>query len=42
MLAVAGAQMYAYKVIQTQGKFKDAGATWTAQEIAENWDAINK
>jgi hypothetical protein len=39
---VAGAQMYAYKVIQTPGKFKDAGEAWTAQEIAEHWDAINK
>jgi NAD(P)-dependent dehydrogenase (short-subunit alcohol dehydrogenase family) len=42
VLAVAGAQMYAYKVVQTPGKFKDEGAAWTAQEIAEHWDAITK
>ncbi|EYF07401.1 SDR family NAD(P)-dependent oxidoreductase [Chondromyces apiculatus] len=42
VLAVAGSQMYAYKVVQTHGKFKDEGAVWTAQEIAENWDAIIK
>jgi NAD(P)-dependent dehydrogenase (short-subunit alcohol dehydrogenase family) len=42
VLAVAGAQMYIYKVVQSPGKFKDEGGIWTAQEIAENWDAINK
>jgi len=48
VLAVAGARMYAFKVIETPGKFKDApggageGDAWTAQEIAENWDAIIK
>ena len=42
MLAVAGSQMYIYKVVQSAGKFKDEGAAWTAQEIAENWDAISK
>jgi NAD(P)-dependent dehydrogenase (short-subunit alcohol dehydrogenase family) len=42
VLAVAGAQMYAYKVVQSPGKFKDEGGVWTAQEISEHWDAINK
>jgi NAD(P)-dependent dehydrogenase (short-subunit alcohol dehydrogenase family) len=43
VLAVAGSRMYAFKVIETPGKFKDeAGGVWTAREIAENWDAIVK
>ncbi|WP_437626322.1 SDR family NAD(P)-dependent oxidoreductase [Sorangium sp. So ce1151] len=42
VLAVAGAQMYIYKVVQSPGKFKDEGGIWTAQEIADHWDAINK
>jgi len=42
VLAVAGSQMYVYKVVQSAGKFKDEGAIWTAQEIADNWDAIAK
>jgi NAD(P)-dependent dehydrogenase (short-subunit alcohol dehydrogenase family) len=43
VLAVAGARVYAFKVIETPGRFKDAdGGVWTAQEIAEHWDAIAK
>jgi NAD(P)-dependent dehydrogenase (short-subunit alcohol dehydrogenase family) len=43
VLAVAGARLYAFKVIETPGKFKDeAQGIWTPQEIAENWDAIVK
>jgi len=43
VLAVAGARMYAFKVVETPGKFKDeANGVWTAAEIADNWDAINK
>jgi NAD(P)-dependent dehydrogenase (short-subunit alcohol dehydrogenase family) len=42
VLAVAGSQMYIYKVVQSPGKFKDEGRIWTAEEIAEHWDAINK
>jgi NAD(P)-dependent dehydrogenase (short-subunit alcohol dehydrogenase family) len=43
VLAVAGARMYAFKVVETAGKFKDeAHGVWTPQEIAENWDAIVK
>jgi len=43
VLAVAGARLYAFKVVETPGKFKDeASGVWTAQEISDNWDAINK
>jgi NAD(P)-dependent dehydrogenase (short-subunit alcohol dehydrogenase family) len=43
VLAVAGARLYAFKVIETPGKFKDADkGVWSAREIAENWDAIFK
>ena len=42
VLAVAGSQMYIYKVVQSPGKFKDGNAAWTAEEIAEHWDAIAK
>jgi NAD(P)-dependent dehydrogenase (short-subunit alcohol dehydrogenase family) len=43
VLAVAGARMYAFKVVETAGRFKDEDrGVWTAQEIAENWDAIMK
>ena len=43
VLAVAGARLYAFKVIETPGKFKDTdGGVWTAQEIADHWDSIQK
>ena len=42
VLAVAGAQMYIYKVVQSAGKFKDENGVWTAREIADNWDSIAK
>ena len=43
VLAVAGSRMYAFKVIETAGKFKDESkGVWTAQEIADHWDAIIK
>jgi NAD(P)-dependent dehydrogenase (short-subunit alcohol dehydrogenase family) len=43
VLAVAGARLYAFKVVETPGKFKDEDAgVWNAREIAENWDAIVK
>ena len=41
VLAVAGARMYAFKVVETPGRFKEeGGGVWTPQEIAESWDAI--
>ena len=43
VLAVAGSRLYAFKVVETPGKFKDGDqGIWTAQEIADNWDAIVK
>jgi NAD(P)-dependent dehydrogenase (short-subunit alcohol dehydrogenase family) len=43
VLAVAGARMYAFKVVESAGRFKDADrGVWTAEEIAQNWDAIVK
>jgi NAD(P)-dependent dehydrogenase (short-subunit alcohol dehydrogenase family) len=43
VVAVAGARVYAFKVLETAGRFKDTdGGVWTAQEIAESWDAIVK
>jgi hypothetical protein len=43
VLAVAGARLYAFKVIETPGKFKETDkGIWSPQEIADNWDAINK
>ena len=39
VLAVAGARVYVYKVLESEGKFTE-GRPWTAGEIAENWDAI--
>ena len=42
VLAVAGAQMYVYKVVQSAGKFKDEGVPWTAEEIADHWESIAK
>lgn len=40
VLAVAGARMYAYKVIESEGSFKDDNEPWTAHEIADHWDRI--
>jgi NAD(P)-dependent dehydrogenase (short-subunit alcohol dehydrogenase family) len=43
VLAVAGARLSAFKVIETTGRFKEAdNGVWTANEIAESWDAIVK
>jgi NAD(P)-dependent dehydrogenase (short-subunit alcohol dehydrogenase family) len=42
VLAVSGAQMYAFKVVQTAGRFKEGDEAWTPQEIADSWDAIVK
>jgi NAD(P)-dependent dehydrogenase (short-subunit alcohol dehydrogenase family) len=43
VLAVAGSRMYAYRVMESPGRFKDADeGVWTAQEIQDNWDAIAK
>jgi NAD(P)-dependent dehydrogenase (short-subunit alcohol dehydrogenase family) len=43
VLAVAGARLYAFKVVETAGRFKDSDrGVWSPKEIAENWDAIVK
>ena len=42
VLAVAGARMYVFKVVESVGKFKEDHAAWTAAEIAENWESIAK
>src|SRR5258708_1258982 len=43
VLAISGARMYIYRVVESAGKFKEAyGGVWTAQEIADNWAAITK
>jgi hypothetical protein len=35
--------MYAFRVVETAGRFKEeTGGVWTAEEIAENWDSIVK
>lgn len=41
VLAIAGARVYIYKVVESSGKFKDDNAVWTAREIADNWDALS-
>jgi NAD(P)-dependent dehydrogenase (short-subunit alcohol dehydrogenase family) len=43
VLAACGARMYAFKVVESAGKFKDGSSSiWTPQEIAEHWSAITK
>jgi NAD(P)-dependent dehydrogenase (short-subunit alcohol dehydrogenase family) len=43
VLAVAGARLYAFKVVETTGRFKEAdNGVWSAREIADSWDAIVK
>jgi NAD(P)-dependent dehydrogenase (short-subunit alcohol dehydrogenase family) len=43
VLAIAGARVYAFKVVETPGRFKETDhGMWTAQEIADSWDAIVK
>jgi NAD(P)-dependent dehydrogenase (short-subunit alcohol dehydrogenase family) len=43
VIAAAGARLYAFKVVETPGRFKEEeGGVWTAQEIADSWDSIVK
>jgi len=43
VLAVAGARMSVYKVVESAGQFKEAdGGVWTAAEIEQHFDAIAK
>jgi NAD(P)-dependent dehydrogenase (short-subunit alcohol dehydrogenase family) len=42
VLAVAGSQLYAFKVVQTSGRHKEGAEAWTAEEIAEHFESIMK
>jgi len=43
VLAVAGARMSIYKVVESSGQFKEVdGGVWTAAEIEQHFDAIAK
>jgi NAD(P)-dependent dehydrogenase (short-subunit alcohol dehydrogenase family) len=43
VLAVAGARMSVYKVVESAGRFKESdGGIWTAEEIERHFDAIAK
>jgi NAD(P)-dependent dehydrogenase (short-subunit alcohol dehydrogenase family) len=43
VLAVAGARISVYKVVESAGKYKESdGGVWTAQEIAEHFDTLSK
>jgi NAD(P)-dependent dehydrogenase (short-subunit alcohol dehydrogenase family) len=43
VLAVAGARMSVYKVVESAGRFKETdGGIWTADEIEQHFDAIAK
>ncbi|HEV8549814.1 MAG TPA: SDR family NAD(P)-dependent oxidoreductase [Polyangiaceae bacterium] len=43
VLAVAGARISVYKVVESAGQFKETdGGVWTAAEIQEHFDAIAK
>ncbi len=43
VLAVAGAKLSIYKVVESPGKYKESdGGVWTAAEIADHWEAISK
>jgi NAD(P)-dependent dehydrogenase (short-subunit alcohol dehydrogenase family) len=43
VLAVAGARMSVFKVVESAGKYKEAdGGVWTASEISEHFEAIAK
>jgi NAD(P)-dependent dehydrogenase (short-subunit alcohol dehydrogenase family) len=43
VIAAAGSRLYAFRVIETPGRFKEEdGGLWTAQEIAGAWESIVK
>ncbi|HYP74763.1 MAG TPA: SDR family NAD(P)-dependent oxidoreductase [Polyangiaceae bacterium] len=43
VLAVAGARMSVFKVVESAGKYKESdGGVWSAQEIADHFDSISK
>jgi len=43
VLAVAGARMSVFKVVESPGKYKESDAgVWSAQEIADHFESISK
>ncbi len=40
VLGVAGSRIYGFKLVESEGKFKDGHEPWTAAEIAEHWRGI--
>jgi NAD(P)-dependent dehydrogenase (short-subunit alcohol dehydrogenase family) len=43
VLAVAGARMSVFKVVESPGKYKESeGGVWSAQEIADHFESISK
>ncbi|MEI9947619.1 MAG: SDR family NAD(P)-dependent oxidoreductase [Pseudomonadota bacterium] len=43
VLAVAGARMSVFRVVESAGKYKESDAgVWTAQEIADHFESISK
>ena len=43
VLAAAGARMYAFRVVETAGRFKEeTGGVWSPEEMSEHWDSIIK
>lgn len=43
VLAVAGSRMYAFKLVESAGRFKETDdGIWTPEEIAQHWDSIVK
>ncbi len=43
VIGVAGARLCVFKVVESAGRYKeDEGGVWTAQEIADHFDAIAK
>jgi NAD(P)-dependent dehydrogenase (short-subunit alcohol dehydrogenase family) len=42
VVGVAGGRIYRLKMIESKGKFKDGDAPWTAEEIAQYWEALAK
>jgi NAD(P)-dependent dehydrogenase (short-subunit alcohol dehydrogenase family) len=43
VIAAAGARLYAFKVVESPGRFKEEnGGIWTAAEIADSWESIVK
>ncbi|HEX2673767.1 MAG TPA: SDR family oxidoreductase, partial [Polyangiaceae bacterium] len=43
VLAVAGARVSVFKVVESPGKYKESeGGVWSAQEIADHFESISK